>query len=150
MDAHTVLGTCHHDCPDSCGWVATVEAGVAVKLRGNPEHPYSRGELCPKVNRYLDRVYSPDRVLTPLVRTGRKGVGRFERVSWDEALALREQPLPRDPRERSASCCGTVDDRGGAGLVGIDGARNPQPDALPSPPAPRARTSSQADCRRHR
>jgi anaerobic selenocysteine-containing dehydrogenase len=87
MDAHTVLGTCHHDCPDTCGWVATVEAGAAVKLRGNPEHPYSRGELCPKVNRYLDRVYSPDRILTPLVCTGRKGEGRFERASWDEALA---------------------------------------------------------------
>ena len=87
MDARTVLGTCHHDCPDTCGWVATVEAGVAVKLRGNPEHPYSRGELCPKVNRYLDRVYSPDRILTPLVRVGHKGEGRFEPVSWDEALA---------------------------------------------------------------
>src|SRR5262245_8778453 len=86
MDARTVLGTCHHDCPDTCGWIATVEGGVAVKLRGNPEHPYSRGELCPKVNRYLDRVYSPDRILTPLVRTGRKGEGRFERASWDEAL----------------------------------------------------------------
>jgi len=87
MDTRTVLGTCHHDCPDTCGWVATVEGGVAVKLRGNPEHPYSRGELCPKVNRYLDRVYSPDRILTPLVRVGPKGEGRFETVSWDEALA---------------------------------------------------------------
>lgn len=82
----TVLGTCHHDCPDSCGWVATVEDGVAIKLRGNPDHPYSLGELCPKVNRFLDRVYHPDRLLYPLIRTGRKGSGEFRRASWDDAL----------------------------------------------------------------
>lgn len=58
----------------------------ATKLRGNPDHPFSLGELCPKVNRYLDRVYSPDRVLTPLRRVGAKGEGRFEAISWDEAL----------------------------------------------------------------
>ncbi|MFM8387872.1 MAG: molybdopterin-dependent oxidoreductase, partial [Actinomycetota bacterium] len=79
---------CHHDCPDSCGWEVEVVDGVAVKMRGNAEHPYSRGELCPKVNRFLDRVYSPDRVLTPLVRTGRKGDGAFRAASWDEALGL--------------------------------------------------------------
>src|SRR5580765_8773109 len=45
----TVNGICHHDCPDSCGWTLTVEDGVATKLRGNPNHPYSYGELCPKV-----------------------------------------------------------------------------------------------------
>ena len=83
----TVLGTCHHDCPDSCGWVVTVTDGVATSLKGNPAHPYSRGELCPKVNRFLDRVYSPDRVLHPLVRVGTKGEARFERASWDDALA---------------------------------------------------------------
>lgn len=88
-----VLGTCHHDCPDSCGWVATVEDGVAVKLRGNPDHPYSRGELCPKVNRFLNRVYSPDRLLRPQLRTGPKGSGRFAPVSWDEALSHVAQRL---------------------------------------------------------
>ncbi|MDH5292664.1 MAG: molybdopterin-dependent oxidoreductase [Acidimicrobiia bacterium] len=86
MGSTVFLGTCHHDCPDSCGWVATVENGVAVKLRGNPDHPYSRGELCPKVNRFIDRVYSPDRVLQPLRRTGPKGSGEFEPISWDAAL----------------------------------------------------------------
>jgi anaerobic selenocysteine-containing dehydrogenase len=84
----SILGTCHHDCPDSCGWVATVDGQRAVRLRGNPDHPYSRGELCPKVNGFLDRVYHPDRLLHPLKRTGSKGEGRFERISWDEALAL--------------------------------------------------------------
>ncbi len=88
MATHTVLGTCHHDCPDSCGWVVTVEDGVATKLRGNPAHPFSAGELCPKVNRFLDRVYSPERLLHPLRRVGPKGSGEFEPVSWDDALAL--------------------------------------------------------------
>ncbi len=87
----TVKGTCHHDCPDSCGWTVTVDdtgpERVAVKLRGNPEHPYSYGELCPKVNRFLDRVYSPERVLHPLRRVGPKGSGEFEQIGWDEALA---------------------------------------------------------------
>lgn len=61
---------------------------MAVKMRGNPDHPYSQGELCPKVNRFLDRAYSPDRVLTPLIIDGPKGSGRYRRASWDEALAL--------------------------------------------------------------
>jgi anaerobic selenocysteine-containing dehydrogenase len=91
VERSTVHGTCHHDCPDSCGWTVTVEHGsgaapVAVKLRGNPDHPYSAGELCPKVNRFLDRVYSPDRLLHPMRRVGPKGEGRFEPISWDEAL----------------------------------------------------------------
>ena len=83
-----VLGTCHHDCPDSCGWEVTVEDGRAVKMRGNPDHPYSQGELCPKVNRFLDRVYSPDRILTPLVLDGPKGSGAYRAASWDEALGI--------------------------------------------------------------
>jgi anaerobic selenocysteine-containing dehydrogenase len=87
MATRTVLGTCHHDCPDSCGWVVTVEDGVATKLRGNPAHPFSQGELCPKVNRFLDRVYSPDRLLHPLIRSGPKASGRFRTATWDEALA---------------------------------------------------------------
>jgi anaerobic selenocysteine-containing dehydrogenase len=86
-DTHVVHGTCHHDCPDSCGWHVTVRDGVAVQLRGNPEHPYSAGELCPKVNRFLDRVYSPERLTTPLRRVGAKGDGQFEPITWDVALA---------------------------------------------------------------
>jgi len=60
----------------------------AVSLRGNSAHPYSRGELCPKVNRFLDRVYSPYRIRHPQIRTGAKGEGAFRRASWDEALEL--------------------------------------------------------------
>ena len=88
---HIVHGTCHHDCPDSCGWKVTVDDGVAVKIRGNPDHPYSHGELCPKVNRFLDRVYSPDRILHPLRRIGPKGE---RRVRADHAGTT---PSPRSP-----------------------------------------------------
>src|SRR5437868_6937848 len=81
-----VCGACPHDCPDTCAWQVTVQDGVAVKLTGDPDHPFTRGGLCAKVNHYLERVYSPDRVLYPLRRVGSKGAGTFERVSWDEAL----------------------------------------------------------------
>jgi anaerobic selenocysteine-containing dehydrogenase len=81
-----IHGSCHHDCPDTCVWDVTVENGVAVQLRGNGDHPFTRGQLCPKVNRFLDRVYHPDRLLTPLRRQGPKGTGSFEPITWDEAL----------------------------------------------------------------
>jgi anaerobic selenocysteine-containing dehydrogenase len=66
----------------------TVEGGVAVKMRGNPAHPYSAGELCPKVNHFVERVYSPQRITTPLVRDGAKAEGIFREATWKEALAL--------------------------------------------------------------
>ena len=92
-----VHAVCSHDCPDSCGVLVTVDGatGRAVKVQGDPSHPVTRGFLCGKVTKYLDRVYSPDRLLYPMRR--RAGVpkgplaqGReteaFERISWDEAL----------------------------------------------------------------
>lgn len=82
-----VRGACHHDCPDTCAWIVTTENGKAVALEGDPDHPYTRGTLCEKMNGFLtDVVYNPERVLHPLRRVGAKGEGRFERVSWDEAL----------------------------------------------------------------
>jgi anaerobic selenocysteine-containing dehydrogenase len=86
----TVKVVCPHDCPDTCGMVVTVDpaTGRAVELRGDKEHPFTRGFLCQKVANYLDRVYHPDRLLYPLKRVGKKGEGKFERVSW--AAAVRE------------------------------------------------------------
>src|SRR4051794_10847122 len=82
-----VFGACPLDCPDGCSWVVTVEDGVATRLRGNREHPYTAGALCAKVNGYLEHTRAADRLLYPLRRVGKKGDGRFERISWDEALA---------------------------------------------------------------
>ena len=78
---------CPLDCPDTCSVLVTIEEGRAVRLRGNPNHPVTQGFLCGKVTRYLDKQYHPDRLLYPLRRTGAKGEGRFERISWDQALA---------------------------------------------------------------
>src|SRR3954451_25437788 len=109
---HTVKAACPHDCPHACGVLITVEDGRATKIQGDPEHPVTRGFLCAKVAKYLDRVYSPDRVLYPMRRIGPKGPAAFagdagmsaratqeggftpraasksswQRISWDEAL----------------------------------------------------------------
>jgi molybdopterin guanine dinucleotide-containing S/N-oxide reductase-like protein len=99
----TVHAACPHDCPDACGVLITVEEGRATRIQGDPAHPVTRGFLCAKVAKYLDRVYSPDRVLYPMRRVGPKGPEKlrsfapgqpraavptqaFQRISWDEAL----------------------------------------------------------------
>jgi anaerobic selenocysteine-containing dehydrogenase len=82
-----VHGACPHDCPDTCAWLVTVDDdGRVVNFEGDPAHPFTDGALCSKLKRYPDRVYSKDRVLHPLRRTGAKGEGRFERIGWDEAI----------------------------------------------------------------
>ena len=90
----TVHAACPHDCPDACGVLITVEDGRATRIQGDPAHPVTRGFLCAKVAKYLDRVYSPERVLYPMKRVGPKGPtshdgtnpASFQRISWDEAL----------------------------------------------------------------
>ncbi len=81
-----VKGACPHDCPDQCGWNVTVEDGRATAVTGDPTHPFTAGTLCSKLKHFVARVYSPKRVLHPLKRTGPKGSGSFEQVSWDAAL----------------------------------------------------------------
>ena len=73
--------------------------GIGSKLRGDPDHPITRGFLCGKVAQYLEREYSPDRLLYPLRRVGAKGEGRFERISWDEAIDTIAEP----PKQTAAS-----------------------------------------------
>ncbi|MBZ5593727.1 MAG: molybdopterin-dependent oxidoreductase [Acidobacteriia bacterium] len=82
----TLHSVCALDCPDACGLLINVENGAGRRLRGDPEHPVTRGFLCGKVARYLEREYSPDRLLYPQRRLGAKGEGRFARISWEEAL----------------------------------------------------------------
>ncbi len=81
-----VRGACPHDCPDTCAMLVTVQDGRAIRVSGDPSHPVTQGFLCAKVSRYVERTYHPDRILYPLRRVGPRGAGRWQRVSWDEAL----------------------------------------------------------------
>jgi anaerobic selenocysteine-containing dehydrogenase len=83
----TVRSTCPHDCPDACGLLVETDGRRALSVRGDPEHFYSRGTLCPKVKDYERTVHAPGRIATPLLRDGPKGAGRFRPASWDEAVA---------------------------------------------------------------
>jgi anaerobic selenocysteine-containing dehydrogenase len=82
----TVRATCPFDCPDACGLLVDVEGARATRVRGDPDHPYSQGSLCPKVNNYERSVHAEGRLTTPLERVGRKGDGNFRPISWDEAI----------------------------------------------------------------
>jgi len=91
MPKTVVHAACPHDCPDACGVLVTVEDGRATRIQGDPKHPVTRGFLCAKVTKYLDRVYSPERVLYPMRRVAAKGqgtgnAGDFVQITWDEAL----------------------------------------------------------------
>ena len=82
-----VRGACPHDCPDTCGTIVEVLDGRAVAFYGDPNHPITDGWVCGKVRPYLEHVYHPDRLTTPLRRVGSKGSGQFAPISWDEAIA---------------------------------------------------------------
>jgi anaerobic selenocysteine-containing dehydrogenase len=82
-----VKGACPHDCPDTCALDVHVRDGIAIKVTGSAAHAPTAGVLCTKVARYTERTYHPDRLLHPMRRIGKKGEGRFERVSWEEAVA---------------------------------------------------------------
>jgi anaerobic selenocysteine-containing dehydrogenase len=83
----TFFGGCPHDCPDTCAMIYEVEDGRLIEVRGNKEHPMTRGGLCVKLKDYHDHHYNPDRVLYPLRRVGPKGSRQFARISWEEAIA---------------------------------------------------------------
>ena len=79
---------CTKDCPDACGLLAKVEDNIITSVRGDPDHPFTRGFICKKAGHYPEHVHSPKRITTPLVRTGPKGAGSFAPCSWDHALSL--------------------------------------------------------------
>ncbi|PPD56377.1 MAG: molybdopterin oxidoreductase, partial [Methylotenera sp.] len=82
----TFHGGCPHDCPDTCSMVYTVQDNKLISVKGNPDHPMTRGGLCVKLKDYEKRHYHPDRLLYPMKRTGPKGSKQFTRITWDEAL----------------------------------------------------------------
>ena len=77
---------CPYDCPDTCGLQVEVENGCALRVTGDPDHPVTRGLLCPKMNNYERTVHSSRRLTTPLRRVGTKGERRFEPITWEEAI----------------------------------------------------------------
>ncbi|MBP1208225.1 anaerobic selenocysteine-containing dehydrogenase [Duganella sp. 1411] len=113
MTTTQVRAVCPHDCPDTCALLVTVEDGVATAVKGDPDHPTTAGVLCTKVARYTERTYHAERLLHPLRRIGKKGEGKFERISWDEALATiaaRLKPIAARAPEAILpySYCGTM------------------------------------------
>src|SRR5207302_4879544 len=110
-----VHAACPHDCPDACAVLISIEgangSARATRIQGDPEHPVTRGFLCAKVAKYLDRVYSPDRVLYPMRRIGPKGpaacaadAGRSARAIQARSFAPHGRPL----RLRSGQAWGSV------------------------------------------
>src|SRR6476620_1571055 len=77
---------CPHDCPDTCAMLVTVDDGVATKIQGDPQAPFTEGTICTKVSHYLERTYSPDRLQYPMKRVGKKDEGKFQRITWHQAL----------------------------------------------------------------
>jgi anaerobic selenocysteine-containing dehydrogenase len=84
--ASVVETACPLDCPDSCSLAVTVQHGKVINIDGSSKNPVTNGFICAKVRRFGDRVYGPDRLLYPAARKGRKGEGRFSRISWEEAI----------------------------------------------------------------
>ncbi|WP_376794290.1 molybdopterin-dependent oxidoreductase [Thermogemmatispora sp.] len=113
-----VYGACPHDCPDGCALETVVdEQGRALSVRGRADHPITRGWLCAKVNRYLERVYHPERLLYPQRRQGPKGSGSFRRISWEEALAEISERWRQIIAEHGAECILPYSYAGTLGLV---------------------------------
>ena len=113
-----VHGACPHDCPDCCALETEVdEHGRAVCVRGRADHPITRGWLCAKVNRYLDRVYHPERILYPMRRVGSKGSGEFARITWEEAIAEITVRWRDIIRQQGAECILPYSYAGTLGLV---------------------------------
>lgn len=82
----TYRSVCPYDCPDACGLLITVENNRIVRVSGDPDHPFTRGTLCPKMSHYERTIYNDKRILTPLKRVGPKGTAQFKRISWAEAM----------------------------------------------------------------
>ena len=108
-----VRTTCNRDCPDACGIVATVEAGRVTKIQGDPDHPVTKGFLCYRTSRFLERQYDPDRLTSPLMRRGDGLVP----VSWDDALDRIAETMLRIKSESGAAAILHYRSGGSLGMV---------------------------------
>jgi len=105
--------SCNRDCPDACGIVATVEDGRITKIKGDPDHPVTRGFLCYRTNRFLERQYDPERLTTPLMRKG----SDFEPVGWETALEAIAETMLRIREESGAAAIMSYRCGGSLGLM---------------------------------
>lgn len=88
MSTHILPSACPMDCPDTCSLEVQVTDGRVTRIRGTSHNPVTADFICSKVAQFSKRVYGEDRLLYPMRRVGKKGEGKFERISWEEALAL--------------------------------------------------------------
>jgi anaerobic selenocysteine-containing dehydrogenase len=112
-----IRGACPMDCPDTCSWIVTVKDGRAVRLQGDPTHPFTRGVLCNKLDDYVAYTQSPERLLHPMRRVGPKGAGEFERITWDAALDEIAERLTRVIHEFGAEAIWPYLGSGSMGLL---------------------------------
>jgi anaerobic selenocysteine-containing dehydrogenase len=112
---------CPHDCPSVCALDVEVIDGVRIGRVHGADHPYTAGVVCAKVARYAERIHSPDRLTTPLKRTGPKGSGQFAPISWDEALDRTAEAFLAAEREHGAQSVWPYFYAGTMGLVMRDG-----------------------------
>jgi anaerobic selenocysteine-containing dehydrogenase len=112
---------CALDCPDCCSVLVEIEGDRATRLKGDPAHPITKGFLCAKVTRYLDREYHPQRLLFPQRRVGAKGEGRFERISWDDAITGIATRLQNLAEEHGPECILPYSYAGTMGLLNGSG-----------------------------
>lgn len=114
----TVFGSCYHDCPDCCSWTVTVQENKILDFKASESNPYTAGKLCDKMLRFPDDVtFHPDRILTPLKRTGQKGSGTFVPVSWDEALTEVSTRLSQILKEKGGEAVLPYSFAGNEGIV---------------------------------
>jgi len=112
---------CPLDCPDTCGLLLHKENGRIVKVAGNPDHPITQGAICNKVRNMTERIYHPERVLYPLRRVGAKGEGKFERITWDEAIAEIAERYKGLINEHGSESILPYSFYGNMGMLGVDG-----------------------------
>lgn len=112
---------CPLDCPDTCGLLLHKEKGRIVKVTGNPDHPITQGAICNKVRNITERIYHPQRVLYPMRRTGSKGKGEFERITWEEAIAEITQRYKELIEQYGPESILPYSFYGNMGILGVDG-----------------------------
>ncbi|WP_418039595.1 molybdopterin-containing oxidoreductase family protein [Paenibacillus xylanilyticus] len=112
---------CPLDCPDTCGLLLHKENGKIVKVAGNPDHPITKGAICNKVRNMAERIYHPERLQYPMRRVGAKGEGKFERISWDEAIHEITGKFKSISAKHGSESILPYSFYGNMGILGVDG-----------------------------